>query len=52
MVGVVFQAMGDAKRAAILRLAKVYFFSLPLIFILPILFTEIGLWFAGSSAGS
>ncbi len=50
MIGVVFQAMGDAKRAAILRLAKIYFFTLPLIFILPILFAEIGIWLAGPSA--
>jgi Na+-driven multidrug efflux pump len=50
MVGVVFQAMGDAKRAAILRLAKVYFFTLPLIFILPVLFAEIGIWLAGPSS--
>jgi len=45
MIGVVFQAMGDAKRAAILRLAKVYFFTLPLIFILPMLFSELGIEF-------
>jgi Na+-driven multidrug efflux pump len=50
MIGVVFQAMGDAKRAAILRLAKVYVFSLPLIFILPILFAETGIWLAGPSS--
>ncbi|TEW52765.1 MATE family efflux transporter [Psychromonas algicola] len=50
MVGVVFQAMGDAKRAAILRLAKVYFFTLPLIFILPVLFAELGIWYAGPSS--
>jgi len=50
MVGVVFQAMGDAKRAAILRLAKVYIFTLPLIFILPLLFAEQGIWLAGPSA--
>jgi putative MATE family efflux protein len=50
MIGVVFQAMGDAKRAAILRLAKVYFFTLPLIFILPVLLAEIGIWLAGPSS--
>jgi len=50
MIGVIFQAMGDAKRAAILRLAKVYFFTLPLIFILPMLFSELGIWFAGPSS--
>jgi putative MATE family efflux protein len=50
MIGVVFQAMGDARRAAILRLAKVYFFTLPLIFILPMLFAELGIWYAGPSS--
>ena len=50
MIGVVFQAMGDAKRAAILRLAKVYVFTLPLIFILPILLAETGIWLAGPSS--
>lgn len=47
MVGVVFQAMGDAKRAAILRLAKLYLFTLPLIFILPTMMSELGIWVAG-----
>lgn len=50
MIGVVFQSMGDAKRAAILRLAKVYFFTLPLIFIMPMLFSELGIWLAGPSS--
>lgn len=47
MVGVVFQAMGDAKRAAILRLAKLYFFTIPLIFLLPLQIAELGIWLAG-----
>jgi putative MATE family efflux protein len=50
MVGVVFQAMGDAKRAAILRLAKLYIFTLPLVFILPIFMSELGIWLAGPSS--
>lgn len=50
MIGVVFQSMGDAKRAAILRLAKVYLFTLPLIFIMPMLFAERGIWLAGPSS--
>ena len=50
MIGVVFQAMGDAKRAAILRLSKIYLFTLPLIFILPIEIDELGIWLAGPSS--
>ncbi|MGJ8646659.1 MAG: MATE family efflux transporter [Marinomonas colpomeniae] len=50
MVGVVFQAIGDAKRAAILRLSKIYLFTLPLIFILPIEISELGIWLAGPSS--
>mgnify|MGYP001247254436 CR=1 FL=1 len=50
MIGVVFQSMGDAKRAAILRLAKVYLFTLPLTFIMPMLFAEPGIWLAGPSS--
>ena len=50
MVGVVFQAMGDAKRAAILRLAKLYMFTLPLVFILPFSISELGIWLAGPSS--
>ncbi|MEO9276082.1 MATE family efflux transporter [Marinomonas sp. 5E14-1] len=50
MIGVVFQAMGDAKRAAILRLAKLYVFTLPLIFILPMQIEELGVWLAGPSS--
>ncbi|MDB4836966.1 MATE family efflux transporter [Marinomonas sp.] len=47
MVGVVFQAIGDAKRAAILRLVKLYFFTIPLIFLLPMQIEELGVWLAG-----
>ena len=50
MIGVVFQAMGDAKRAALLRLAKLYLFTLPLIFILPLQISELGIWLAGPSS--
>ena len=42
--------MGDAKRAAILRLAKLYIFTLPLIFILPTAIAELGIWLAGPSS--
>ena len=47
MVSIYFQAIGDATRSAILSLTKVYLFSLPLTFILPMFFGEIGIWYAG-----
>ncbi|MBL4891694.1 MAG: MATE family efflux transporter [Rhizobiaceae bacterium] len=47
MVSVYFQAIGDATRSAILSLTKVYLFSLPLTFILPMFIGEIGIWYAG-----
>ncbi|WP_076418985.1 MATE family efflux transporter [Colwellia sp. UCD-KL20] len=46
MVNMLFQAIGDAKRASILGLMKTYCFSLPLIFILPLIFSEWGVWYA------
>ncbi|MEP3248531.1 MAG: MATE family efflux transporter [Sneathiella sp.] len=42
-----FQAIGDAKRAALLGLTKIYLFSIPLILILPHLIGEMGIWYAG-----
>ncbi len=45
-----FQAIGDAKRASILGLTKTYCFSLPLIFILPFFFAEWGIWYAAPCA--
>ena len=45
-----FQAIGDAGRAAILGLAKPYFFSLPLIFLLPLQLGEQGIWLATPTA--
>lgn len=49
MVNMLFQAIGDAKRAGILGLVKAYGFSLPLIFILPFIFSERGIWYAAPS---
>ncbi|BBM02368.1 MATE family efflux transporter [Microbulbifer sp. GL-2] len=46
MISTFFQAIGDAKHAAILGLAKTYFFVLPLIFILPLIAGEVGIWYA------
>ncbi|WP_226645465.1 MATE family efflux transporter [Microbulbifer variabilis] len=50
MVNIFFQAIGDAKRATILGLAKTYIFLLPLILILPLAFGEVGIWYAGPIA--
>lgn len=45
-----FQAIGDAKRAGILGLAKIYLFALPLTFVLPYVFKEPGIWYSGPLA--
>ncbi len=50
MIGIFFQAIGDARRAAILSLTRTYAFGLPLTFILPIFFGEWGIWYAGAVA--
>lgn len=47
MIGTYFQAIGDAPRAAILGLSRTYLFGLPLIFILPFVVGEVGIWTAG-----
>ncbi|MBB3314345.1 Na+-driven multidrug efflux pump [Rhizobium sp. BK181] len=39
-----FQSIGDAKRAAIFGLSRPYLFTLPLTFLLPHLFGEMGIW--------
>ncbi|HBF29309.1 MATE family efflux transporter [Rhizobium sp.] len=46
MIGSYFQAIGDAKRAAILGIAKPYLFTIPLIIILACLMGEKGIWLA------
>ncbi len=50
MIGTFFQAIGDAKRAAILGLTRTYAFAIPLTFALPVLFGEWGIWYAGPVA--
>lgn len=50
MVASYFQAIGAAGRAAILGLAKPYFFAIPLTFLLPLAFGEQGIWMAGPVA--
>lgn len=41
-----FQSIGDAKRAGLLGLSKIYLFSVPLILFLPLAIGEIGIWYA------
>lgn len=42
-----FQAIGDAKLAAILGLTKIYFISVPMLLILPLVIGETGIWYSG-----
>ncbi|KLN59608.1 multidrug transporter MatE [Kiloniella spongiae] len=42
-----FQAIGDAKRSALISLTRTYLFSIPLTFILPLYFGEVGIWYVG-----
>ncbi|MEP4197298.1 MAG: MATE family efflux transporter [Aliishimia sp.] len=50
IVAAYFQAIGSAGKAAILSLSKTYLFSIPLTFLLPVWFGEIGIWYAGPLA--
>ena len=50
MIAMHFQAIGDARRAGLLGLAKPYLFALPLTFLLADLFGEAGIWAAGPVA--
>ncbi|MDO6588863.1 MATE family efflux transporter [Loktanella sp. D2R18] len=50
MVASYFQTIGDATRAAILGLSKPYLFAIPLTFVLPMVFGEPGIWYAGPLA--
>ncbi|WP_428674999.1 MATE family efflux transporter [Roseibium sp.] len=47
VVATYFQSLGDAKRAALLSLAKPYLFFVPLVFTLPLFLGEPGVWLAG-----
>ena len=47
MISTYFQAIGDARRAAILGLSRTYAFGLPLTFLLPFWVGELGIWCAG-----
>jgi Na+-driven multidrug efflux pump len=50
LLGFYFQAIGKAAQAALLGLAKPYLFSIPLVFLLPQVFGERGIWWAGPVA--
>ncbi len=45
-----FQAIGDARRAAILSLPRTYLFAIPMTFLLPVFCGETGIWLAGPAA--
>ncbi|WP_319518824.1 MATE family efflux transporter [uncultured Martelella sp.] len=45
-----FQAIGQAANAAVISLGRTYFFTIPLIFILPFAFGETGLWMASPAS--
>ncbi|MEX0300313.1 MAG: MATE family efflux transporter [Kordiimonas sp.] len=45
-----FQAIGDAKKAALFNLSRTYMFLIPFMLGLPFLFGEIGLWYARPAA--
>ena len=50
MIATYFQAIGSASKAALLGLTKPYAFAIPLTFLLPVWFGEIGIWIAGPLA--
>lgn len=50
MISAYFQAIGNAGRAALLGLTKIYLFGIPLTLLLPGWLGEQGIWFAGPVA--
>lgn len=52
MIASYFQAIGDAKRSALLSLARTYLFAIPLTFVLPLALGENGIWLAGPIANA
>jgi len=50
MVARYFQAIGDARRAALLTLTRAFAFGIPLTLALPYLIGEPGIWYAGAVA--
>ena len=45
-----FQSIGEAGKAGILGLGRTYLFSIPLLFALPHVFGETGIWMAAPTA--
>jgi putative MATE family efflux protein len=45
-----FQAIGDAAKAGIFGLSRTYLFAIPMVFILPHVFGEHGIWMAAPAA--
>jgi len=50
MIATYFQAIGLAGKAAVLGLTKPYALAIPLTFMMPVMFGEIGIWYAGPVA--
>ncbi|WP_328795548.1 MATE family efflux transporter [Jannaschia marina] len=50
IIATYFQAIGAARKAALLGLTKPYALAIPLTFLLPIVFGEVGIWYAGPTA--
>ena len=46
MIASYFQSIGDVRRSALLSLARTYLFAIPLIFALPAVLGEGGIWLA------
>lgn len=51
MITSYYQAIGDARRSALIGLTRLYLFSIPLTFALPLFFGETGIWLSGPLAG-
>ncbi len=50
MIANYFQSIGDARRSALLSLARTYIFAIPLSFALPLILGEPGIWLAQPAA--
>jgi Na+-driven multidrug efflux pump len=50
IVGMLFQSIGDAKRAAIMSIVKTYCFSIPLVFLLSHYLGVQTIWYSAPSA--
>ncbi len=50
VISAYFQAVGDARRALLLSLARTYLFTIPLTFALPFAIGSDGIWLAGPAA--